>query len=238
MPHSTTRSLAIKLWPDLRSDREDSFSDGDEVVFAGTCHSIQDAAAGSLPLAEIVLNLQVAPQENLDFLEALLRDSFRIIFMKDTKTVVQLPSAANCSSQGHPAKKQEPCYPTARRVKKALGKSGQSAQVSKDQNHRIALRMPNYWQMVVFDEILYCNSDGGYTTFFLTGNRKILTSTPLRKYEDSLPSSHFIRVHQSFIVNYHFIDRLYKENYLMLTDGTQIPVAVRKKAALVKILIG
>ena len=236
MPRSYNRSLAIKLWPDLTSDRGDSLQGGDEVVFAATCHSVQAAAAGSLPLAEIILNLHVAPHENLDFLEALSRDRFRIIFIKDNNTFVQPVSTG--SSQGQPSKKQEQCYTAAQRVKKAVGKRDQHAQVSKEHNHRVALRMPNYWQMVVFDEIMYCNSDGGYTTFVLTGNRKILTSTPLRKYEESLPAAHFIRVHQSFIVNHHFIDRLYKENCLVLIDGTQIPVAVRKKARLIKILMG
>ena len=237
MSHSTTRSLAIKLWPDLKSGWED-ISQDDGVVFVGTCRPIQAETPGVLPLAEMVLNLQVAPQENLDFLEALSRDSFRVIFMKDASTVLQPASASNCSAQDKCSKKHEPRHVAAQRVKKTWHKSGQPALTSKDDKQRIALRMPNYWQMVVFDEIMYCNSDGGYTTFYLTRSRKILTSTPLRKYEDALPASHFIRVHQSFSVNYHFIDRLYRENHLMLIDGTQIPVAVRKKAALIKILIG
>jgi two-component system LytT family response regulator len=237
MPHLTTRSLAIKPRPDLKSCRDDFFGD-DEVVFTGTCHPIQAAAAGALPLAEIVLNLQIASRENLDFLEALSRDSFRIVFMKDIDAVAHPEPTSPCSALDQPSEKQKSSHAAARRVREAPRKNGQVVLTSKEDKPRIALRMANYWQMVALDEIMYCNSDGGYTTFFLTGSRKILTSTPLRKYEDSLPGSHFVRVHQSFIVNYRFIDRLYRENYLTLIDGTQIPVAVRKKAALLKTLIG
>ena len=102
---------------------------------------------------------------------------------------------------------------------------------------RIVLRLQQYLLLVSVDEIIYCHSNAGYTTFYLTGNRKELVSNPIKEYEQLLPETWFLRPHQSYLVNNNFIDRYNKDGYLLLKNGSSIPVATRKKDYVVKMLL-
>lgn len=103
--------------------------------------------------------------------------------------------------------------------------------------NRIVLRSQQYLQVVPFEEIMYCQSDTGYTTFFLTENRKIVVSKSIKEYEELLPS-YFMRPHQSYLVNHHFIDRYHKDGYLVLRNNAEIPVSTRRKDYVIEYLTG
>lgn len=105
-------------------------------------------------------------------------------------------------------------------------------------HNRIVLRSQNYLQVVSFENILYCQGDGSYTHFHLVDKRKITTSHSIKEYENLLPETWFIRTHQSFLVNHHYIDGLHKDGYLVLKDQIEIPVSVRKKDFVRKFLLG
>ena len=102
---------------------------------------------------------------------------------------------------------------------------------------RIVLRVQQYMLVVALNEIIYCHSNAGYTTFYLTGNRKELVSNPIKEYEQLLPETWFLRPHQSYLVNNNFIDRYNKDGFLLLKNGSSIPVATRKKDYVVKMLL-
>jgi two-component system, LytTR family, response regulator len=103
--------------------------------------------------------------------------------------------------------------------------------------NRIVLRSQQYLQVVPFLEIIYCHSDTGYTTFFLTDNRKIVVSKSIKEYEELLPD-YFMRPHQSYLVNHHFIDRYHKDGYLVLRNNAEIPVSTRRKDYVIEYLTG
>lgn len=94
---------------------------------------------------------------------------------------------------------------------------------------RIVLRSQQFLQIVPFENILYCQSDAGYTTFFFTDGKKLLVSKSIKEYEELLPEALFIRCHQSYLVNHFYIDRYHKDGYLILRNGTEIPVSTRKR---------
>ena len=94
----------------------------------------------------------------------------------------------------------------------------------------IALRLQQFVQIVELKDIKYLQGDNGYTTFFLNDGKKIVSTKNVKDYEELLSGTSFLRPHQSFLVNEIFIDRYHpKENLIYLKDGTQIPVAGRKK---------
>ncbi|ATL49936.1 DNA-binding response regulator [Chitinophaga caeni] len=98
----------------------------------------------------------------------------------------------------------------------------------------MVLHTLEYLQVLQLKEIIYLKSEGSYTNFILTGNRKIMVSKPLKYYQDLLPERWFLRPHQSYLVNTTLIDRYIKTGYIILKDKTQIPVSVRKKEAVVQ----
>jgi len=94
---------------------------------------------------------------------------------------------------------------------------------------RIALKSHDYTQIIQISDIVYCQSDKGYTTFFLNNGNKIVVSKVLKEYETLLPATVFIRCHQSFLVNVNYISKYYKDGNLQLTTNDLIPVSERKK---------
>jgi len=103
---------------------------------------------------------------------------------------------------------------------------------------KLALPVGSEVLFVTAQDIIHCESSNSYTTFFLTGNKKIMVSRPIKEYEDLLGDYGFIRVHQSHLVNNEYIQSLSKkEGYtLLLKDGTQVPVSRQKRDVVLKML--
>ncbi len=100
----------------------------------------------------------------------------------------------------------------------------------------IVLRTQEAMHVVQLDDIIFCRSEGCYTTFCLREDRRIMVSKPLKVYHELLPESLFLRPHQSYLVNRGFIRIFQKSGVLVLTDGHEIPVSVRKREAVVNFL--
>lgn len=104
---------------------------------------------------------------------------------------------------------------------------------------RLALPMAGKTLYVDRDDILYCKSDGNYTeVFFVNGNKEVL-SKRLKDLEDMLDHG-FFRVHNSYLTKLSAIKEFVNQDgqYLILNDGTNVPVSRSKKSELLKILKG
>lgn len=102
---------------------------------------------------------------------------------------------------------------------------------------KIILRLQEGFQVINFNELMYCKSDKGYTTFYLENNKSYIASKPLKEFESQLPSQNFYRTHQSYIVNLKYIDKYDKNGYIFLKSGTKIPVSTRRKEEFVNKLL-
>ena len=101
---------------------------------------------------------------------------------------------------------------------------------------RLALKSLEFIEVIVTEEIIFCKSDGGYTTFHLQNGQQIIVSKGLKEYEKILETSGFLRCHQSYLVNVNFIKKYYKEGYLQMTNKEEIPVSTRKREEVLKYL--
>lgn len=96
---------------------------------------------------------------------------------------------------------------------------------------KIALSTVDGLEFAKPSEIMYCKSDGNYTFVFLKNKTKILVSKTLKEIESSLTQRNFFRIHNSYLINLNFLEKYYrgKSAYVILEDGTQIPVSRNKK---------
>ena len=101
---------------------------------------------------------------------------------------------------------------------------------------RIALKSLEYIEVVAIEDIMYCKSDKGYTTFYLNGNSEILVSKGLKEYESLLTPFGFLRCHQSFLVNFKYVKKYYREGYLQMENKENILVSSRKKEEVLRYL--
>lgn len=87
------------------------------------------------------------------------------------------------------------------------------------------------------DEILYAESDGNYTTIFLTDGQKIVLTKKLKEVNALLPGDSFFRIHNSYIVNIGKIKEFLKtDGYVVLSSHHKIPVSRQKKSDFLDLL--
>jgi two-component system, LytTR family, response regulator len=102
-------------------------------------------------------------------------------------------------------------------------------------NKVIVLKTSESIHIVEVHDIMRCESDSSYTTFFLTDGQKILISRPLKEYDEMLSSCNFFRLHQSHLVNMKYVKKFEKTDggYVVMRDGSSVPVSLRKRDALI-----
>lgn len=103
-------------------------------------------------------------------------------------------------------------------------------------NKKIIIRTAENIHLVKVKDIVYCESDGNYTTVNLVDEARIIVSSTLREYEDLLLEYGFFRVHKSYLINLRFISRFEKAEggMIVLETGAKIPVASRKRELLLE----
>lgn len=84
---------------------------------------------------------------------------------------------------------------------------------------------------VTLDEIIHIDADSSYTKIYLTSGEMIMSSKPLKYFEELLEDFDFVRVHQSHIINLKLIRRYVRGDggQVIMTNGTEIEVSRRKK---------
>jgi two-component system LytT family response regulator len=96
---------------------------------------------------------------------------------------------------------------------------------------KIALPTFDGLEFVHMDDIIYCQSDGAYSTVYFTDGNKLYISKTLRYLEDALCTFHFFRVHNSYIVNLNHVKKYSKTDggLLVLSNGEKVRVSRSKK---------
>lgn len=98
----------------------------------------------------------------------------------------------------------------------------------------IALHSLNNVRIIAVQDIVYCKGDGPYTFFFLNNGEKELISKPLKFYEEILQAPHFLRTHQSYLVNRKYVSGVNHSEYLVLKNKEEIPLSSRRKNAILQ----
>ena len=89
---------------------------------------------------------------------------------------------------------------------------------------------------IALKQIIRCQSDSNYTSFFLNTGKVILVTRTLKEFELALESCRFIRTHQSHLVNADHIKSLVKSEggYLKMSDGSSVPISRARKDGVLK----
>lgn len=106
--------------------------------------------------------------------------------------------------------------------------------VEDEKPSQIVIKTVNKLHFIDIDDILYCQAEGAYAKIN-TKKECVLASKNLKHFEELLSERGFLRTHQSYLVNIAQIELL-KNNVLILKDKTEIPISIRKKSSIVKLL--
>lgn len=92
--------------------------------------------------------------------------------------------------------------------------------------------------LIIKQDIIFCKSDGRYTTFYLNNKEEYVACKNLGEYEQILVEECFFRIHHSYIVNLDYLVKINKKagNYCEMTNGALLPIAKRRQENLNKFL--
>lgn len=107
-----------------------------------------------------------------------------------------------------------------------------------DSPKKIVVPTSDGMHVIKLSEIIRLESSSNYTTFHLKNEKSLLASKTLKEFDSMLANYNFHRVHKSHLVNMNYLKRYVQTDggYLVLEDGSKIPVANRKKEQLLHTL--
>jgi two-component system LytT family response regulator len=99
-------------------------------------------------------------------------------------------------------------------------------------NKKIAIPLSGKVIFLNIDEVVYCKSDGNYTTIFLENGKSYLYSKKIKDVYELFNTDDIIRVHQSYLVNMNYVKEYVKNEgyYLTLSNAKTIPVSKPNRA--------
>ncbi|MDN4165206.1 LytTR family DNA-binding domain-containing protein [Cytophagales bacterium LB-30] len=221
-----------------------------EADIVGEAHSVAAALQG-IPASQpdvLLLDVEIEGGTTFDVLAQLPKLHAQVIFITahDTYAI----QAIKCSALDYIVKPIDPDDLEQALVKAETALQENYAQLVEWQalkmNVHTAAHKPSKLvlkdnesiHLVDIKEIIRCESSSNYTTFYLLDGSSIMVSKTMKEYEGMLEGQGFFRVHQSHLINLHQFARLDKREggIVIMKDGSQLPVAVRKKEDLLEAL--
>lgn len=103
---------------------------------------------------------------------------------------------------------------------------------------KIALSTSEGIHLFEIKNIIRCESEDNYTTFYVKAHKPVIISKTLKEYEELLGEHGFERIHQSHLINLNELKSYIKKDggFVIMSDGSQLPVSQRKKERLQELI--
>lgn len=217
--------LAIKS---LEADIQDHLSDKLNIVATAT--GVVDAAKKIKTHHPqlVLLDIQMQDGDGFDLLDIIDQEEVKVIFTTASREYAV--KAFRYSAVDYLLKPVSPDELIA-----AVSKIFHDEEIEQAKSRKVLpVSTSDRLELVDLDRIIRLEASGNYSVLYLEGGEKIVVSKTLKSIEAKL-DSRFVRTHQSHIVNLDFIKAFNKTEggYLVLQDGTEIPVSVRKRSQLI-----
>ncbi|PIF46200.1 two-component system LytT family response regulator [Chryseobacterium sp. 52] len=99
------------------------------------------------------------------------------------------------------------------------------------QDNKIILSTLQGFKVIGIADIVRCEADSSYTTFYLVNKTKIMVSRTLHEFELILPELHFFRIHHKHLINVDHLQEYIKGRggQVVMSDGSVLDVSFRRK---------
>ncbi|MCQ0110972.1 two component transcriptional regulator, LytTR family [Zhouia amylolytica] len=207
-----------------------------EITVLGECESVKDAVivANACDPELVFLDINLTDGTGFDFLDQTENLNFKVIFITAYEEhALRALKIGAIDYLLKPVDVDELQKALQKVVQLPLNQQKNQLRVTKqawnNDDSKLILSLHDSFQVIDLNELLFCESDKGYTTFYCNDDKKHVVSKTLKEFEERLSNTDFIRTHQSFIVNLRFIDKYDKSGVIYLKNGKKIPVSSRKK---------
>ncbi|WP_223559280.1 LytR/AlgR family response regulator transcription factor [Chryseobacterium lathyri] len=116
------------------------------------------------------------------------------------------------------------------KVLETIKKSKSQPGISSSEN-KISLPTLQGFKLTNISDIIRCEADSSYTTFYLTDKTKVIVSKTLHEFEEHLTKYNFFRIHHKHLINlFHLKEYIKgKGGQVVMADHSVLDVSVRKK---------
>lgn len=223
-----------------------------EVEVAGEAGSVKEGleAITNLDPDAVFLDIQLAGESGFDILEE-IRDNDQIhpeiIFVTAHNEFAI--KAIKFSALDYLLKPIDPeeLVKAVRKVEETKGLPKKATNINvlvenirqaSDSPKKIVVPTSDGMHVIKLSDIIRLESSSNYTTFHLNNQKSLLASKTLKEFDNMLSGYNFQRIHKSHLVNMNYLKRYVQTDggYLILEDGSKIPVANRKKEQLLNTL--
>jgi len=220
-------------------------------IIKSSCPSISiigqaDSVASGIKLIQqltpdlVFLDVEMADGTGFDLLQKLNPITFKVIFITGYEDfAIRAFRFSAIDYLLKPLDRQE----LMEAVKKAEDSLGKEVFDMKLHNLFSNLERPKNLQKLILktsdkiysiniQDIVNCESDKNYTTFYFINAPKLVVSTNLKEYETLLTPHNFFRTHKSHLINMAYFDHFIKSeggNTIVMKNKSAIPLSVRKK---------
>lgn len=215
---------------------------------AATCKTVAEAigAIKKLQPQLLFLDVQIHGETGFDLLQQLTTINFAVIFTTAyEKYAVQ---AFKFSAVDYLLKPivEEDLRAAIEKANAAIDQKQTSARLDvlfsnmrqqENQQRRICIPVSTGLIFLQVGDIIRCESNVNYTTFYTKDKKKIVAAKTLKEFEEMLAESNFYRVHNSHLVNLTYVSSYVKNGAggtVILTDGTEVDVSTRRKEEFLK----
>ena len=86
------------------------------------------------------------------------------------------------------------------------------------------------FETILVADIIHLEASGNYTVIHMRDTKKTVTK-PIRFYVDLLDKDTFFKCHKSHLIKLDQVKNYHKgkQAYVVMTNGNQVPIAVRRK---------
>lgn len=93
--------------------------------------------------------------------------------------------------------------------------------------HTLKVKTSEGLDIIPFEDLIRCQSDGNYTHLYLKEGRKICVSKTLKYIQGLLPQKEFLRIHASHLVSIAEVRRILNSHgrTVVLSNGDSLPVS-------------
>lgn len=217
-----------------------------DVEVIGTAQSVEDAikTIDDLQPELVFLDIALPDGQGFEVLEQVATRNFEVIFT--TAYDQYALTAFEFSAIDYILKpiNAEKLQQAVARFQELKGEKDITSRVGvlkdslKNINERIILSSMDGFEVYKISDIIRCEANGSYTTFFIKGGIKVVTSKTLNNFEKLLADKPFARVHSKHLVNLEFIKKYIsgRGGYVVFEDGSQVDVSERKKKEFIRLM--
>lgn len=195
----------------------------------------------------VFLDVLLPPKTGFDILEGLKQINFEIIFATSyEKYALHALKVSAVDFLLKPFNVEDLKIALEKFEKKHLQRSSQNhlevllqnIKSNTSEKMRIALPTLGGFVFAQVGDIVRCQSDDMYTTFYFNDKTKLMVSRTMKECEELLGEWGFFRTHTSHLINLRFIKEYIRGEggQVKMTDGSLVDVSRRKKDDFVKAL--